>query len=569
MRKLIFFLLFLPFFVSAQTERFNDFQSTIQLNNDGEVEVTERIRVTADGKKVKRGITRPLRRKKIGNDGERGPVDYKIISATRDGATEAFHTKNASGFRTVYLGRKNKKLDPGTYSYELSYTSANQIYFTESTNEIRWTVFSSDLRLPVDAASIMLDLPSGLDVLTTACYTGTQGSNNQSRCDVVRNGSVLTFSLNRPLAAGEGLTIAAAFPTGSFYQAPPPPPPPPPSPLQQNGSLWFSLLGILTALAYGYTNWKKFGVDPPSPEVVHQPRPPRGLSPASISYLNTGYPVQTQLTASLTALAVKGYIKIDEEKHSGFLSSSEIFILRPQEKQITDDLPAEQAILYAQLRDAGDIELDGQFDERLQTATVAHADSLKEQHHEYLSQGANGWKVLPFFLIMLATVVAGAIFVSYADKIGIAAFVVAILLLTVGSGVFAWLIRQPSADKIALWAEIKGMKKYLNLKEEKRRAVPNAPKMTEDYFQSILPYAIALGIENNWAADLASDVANTLQHNENNSPHMAPYLMTGFSGRMNTAYQSAASPPSSSGGGGGFSSGGGGVSGGGGGSGGW
>lgn len=567
MSKLIFCLLFLPFIVNAQSERFNDFQVTIRLNGNGDVEVTERIRVTANGNEVKRGITRPLRRKKIGEDGERGTVDYKIISATRDGASEGFHTENKGGFRTVYLGRKDIKLDPGTYNYELRYNSNDQIYFTENKNELRWSVFSSDLRLPVDAAAVSLEVPSGIDVLSTACYTGNQGSGDQSHCDVIRSGNTLTFTLNQPLSAGEGLTIAAGFPSGSFYQ---PPPPPPPSPLQQNGSLWFSLLGILTGLAYGYTSWQKYGIDPPSPEVVHQPSPPRGLSPASISYINTGYAGQSQLTASLTALAVKGYLKIEEEKRSGFLTNSEIFIIRPQEKQVTDGLPAEQAVLYAQLLDAGDIELNGEFDERLQAATTAHSDSLSAQHKSFLKQGSNGWKILYFFLIMLVTVVASALFVSMASKAGVVAFGAAIMILVVGTSVFAWLIQQPSEDKVALWAEIKEMQQYLKLSEEKRRAVPNAPKMTEDYFQSILPYAIALGIENNWAADLASDVANTLQQNHHhNGLHRAPYLMSGFGSKMNTAYHNVASPPSSGGGGGGFSGGGGGVSGGGGGSGGW
>ncbi|TXF91458.1 DUF2207 domain-containing protein [Neolewinella aurantiaca] len=566
MRKLIFILCLFSFLANAQTERFNDFKATIQLNSEGDVKVSEQIRVTANGDQIERGITRPLRRASIGDDGEREQVDYKVISATRDGAPEDFHTESKRGFRTVYLGSKKRKLEPGTYSYQLDYTSDDQIYFTDNTNELRWSVFSSDLRLPVDAAAVELQLPSGLDVLTTACYTGATGSNDQSRCEVVRSGNTLAFTLNRPLAAGEGLTIAAAFPTGSFYQ---PPPPPPPTPLQQNGTLWASLLGILAALVYGYTNWKKYGVDPPSPPVVHQFTPPRGLSPASISYLNSGYASQTQLTASLTALAVKGYLKIEEEKRSGFLSSREIFILRPQNKAIGNDLPAEQAILYAHLCDAGDIELDGEFDERLQTATNEHNNNLSEQHRDYLKQGTNGWKVLPFALILLATVIVGVFFISNANAAGFAAFIGTILLLTAGSGIFAWLIRQPSADKVALWAEIKGMKQYLKLSEEKRRAIPGAPEMTQSYFQSILPYAIALGIENNWAADLTSDVTSTLQQdNRNNSMYMAPYLMSGFGGRMNSAYQSAASPPSS-GGGGGFAGGGGGVSGGGGGSGGW
>ena len=562
MRNLLFLLLFLPLFAGAQSERFNDFRATIRLAADGDVTVTERIRVTATGDQIKRGITRPLRRKKIGADGERGSVDYEVISASRNGASEDFHTKSRGGFRTVYLGNKKRKLSAGTYDYKLVYTSGKQVYFTEHANELRWSVFSSDVRLPVDAAVVEVELPAGLEVLTTACYTGAEGDNDQTGCEVVRNGNVLTYTLRRPLAAGEGMTLAAAFPTGSFSQ----PPPPPPTPLEQNGTLWFSLAGILIALGYGYKAWRKYGIDPSAPPVTHQFTPPRGLSPASISYINAMYANQHQLTASLTALAVKGYLKIDEEKRSGFLSDREIFVLRPQDKTIAPDLPPEQAALYAELRDAGEVELDGEFDERLKLATDRHNESLKEQHKDYIMQGANGWKILPYFLIMLLTVIVGAFFLSDATTAGKAAFGAALLFLLGGTGLFAWLIQQPSEDKVALWAEIKGLRQYLNLNEEKRRALPGAPAMTDAYFQSILPYAIALGIENNWAADLASDVAGTLAHDDR-AGFVAPvYFMSGFGNRMNTAYQGVSTPAAS---GGGFSGGGGGVAGGGGGSGGW
>jgi len=563
MRVLIYTLLCLPFLLNAQTERFNDFRATIELDADGKVMVTENIRATAAGNQIKRGITRPLRRKRIGNDVNKASVDYEVISATRDGATERFHTKSKSGYRTVYLGSKDHVLDPGTYAYELHYTSTDRIYFTETTNEFRWSIFSSDLRLPVDAASVELVLPAGLDVLTTACFTGGTGSEDQSACEVVRSGNRFTFTLKRPLPAGQGLNIAAAFPTGSFYQAPPPPPP---TPLQQNGTLWFCLAGVLTALAYGYTTWQKYGVDPPAPEVRHQYTPPRDHSPASLAYLNSGFASQHQLTASLTALAVGGYLKIDEEERSSFFSKRDIFIIRPQDKDIAPDLPAEQVALYSHLKDAGTIELDGEFNEFLKKATDLHHESLREQHSDYLKQGRNGWKVLPFALILLGAILLSLFFAKHAGTEGIIALVGAGILLTVGSGIFAWLIRQPSQDKVNLWAEIKGLKQYLKLKEKGRKALPNAPEMNKEYFQSILPYAIALGIENDWAADLAADLAGTINRDNQQGVYLAPYLNTGFGGRMNTAYGAVATPASSGGGG---SIGGGGVSGGGGGSGGW
>jgi hypothetical protein len=277
---------------------------------------------------------------------------------------------------------------------------------------------------------------------------------------------------------------------------------------------------------------------------------------------------QTQLTASLTDLAIKGYVKIDEEDRKGFLSSSEVFILRPLDKDpdTHQDLAPEEVILYNHLQQIGDLELGGKYDERLAKATTAHNKSLKEQHSEYMKEGNNGWKVLPFGLIALATVIGAVIFLKNAENLGIVLFIFAVTLLIVGTPLYAWLIRKPSEDKVKLWAEIKSLKNYLKLSEEKRKAIPNAPEMTPEYFQSVLPYAIALGIENNWAADLQSDLAGTLSNDRNqHSMHMYPYMLPGFGSKMNTAYGAVSSPPASSGGG----SVGGGSMGGGGGSGGW
>ena len=569
MRHCIYLIFLLPLLLQAQSEEFSKFDVSVTLNQDGSLNISEDISVIANGNEIKRGITRALPRGPIGDDVAMERFDYDIQSVSRNGSDEDYHTKNEGGSKVVYFGSKNRLLDPGTHRYKFAYTAPKQIYFLENKEEVRWTLAGTDTRLPIKAASLTLTVPNGMNVLATACYTGRVDSTEQA-CEMVKSGNKITFTLSRPLVAGEGMVIAAGFPVGSFVKPVPPPPPPPPSPLQRNGTKYISFIGMMIALMYGYRTWQMHGIDPPTPEVGPQFTAPRGLSPASVPYLNSHMSSQTQLTASLTDLAIKGYLKIDEEERSGLFSTSEIFILRPLQKdpEVNQDLAAEQIALYNYLRDIGDIELDGEYDKRLAKATTAHNKSLEEQHSEYMKQGANSWKILPYGLILLATVVGAAIFLGNADSLGIILFVFAAILLVVGTPLYAWLIRKPSEDKVKLWAEIKAMKQYLKLPEEERKAIRNAPEMTPEYFQSVLPYAIALGIENNWASDLQSDLESTLNKNSNqHGIHVYPYMSRGFGSKMGTAYGAVSSPPGSSGGGG--MSGGGGSVGGGGGSGGW
>ncbi len=562
MRPLFAFLLLFPYCLIAQTEQFNDFRAESTLDRDGSMRVTETIEATAAGDQIKRGIVRVLRRKDIGDDLERGNIDYEVISARRDGTEEDYQTKNKSGFTSIYLGDKDKMLAPGTYTYELTYAGSPQLYFSEGgAAELRWAIFSTDLRLPVQRTEISIDLPATTSVTSMACYTGPPGISNQQDCEVVKAGSRVSFQLKKALRAGEGFSVGIAFAAGAFT------PPPPPSPWERKGTLWISLTGLFAALVYGYSSWRIYGIDPPTPRVGFVFSPPRGLSPASVGHLYHSYSTGSELTASLTALAIGGYLKIEEEQRKGLFVNKDIFILRPRQKAIAADLPAEQVVLYEHLLAVGEIELDGEFDERLKKATDAHAKNLTDQHKAFKNQGANSKQVLPFALILLATLILALFFVKTSELAGIFAVTGVGFLLGIGTLVFMWLIRQPSPDKVRLLAEIKALREYLDLPQKKHAVTPGAPPVTRERFEALLPYAIALGIETDWASALSHDLAGTLGQRGDQTNYLAPYLMTGFAGRMNTAYSSTASPPSSSDGG--FSGGGGGVSGGGGGSGGW
>jgi uncharacterized membrane protein len=125
--------------------------------------------------------------------------------------------------------------------------------------------------------------------------------------------------------------------------------------------------------------------------------------------------------------------------------------------------------------------------------------------------------------------------------------------------------------------EIEGLRLYLSVAEAERMNMNDAPDMSQQHFEELLPYAIALDVEKPWSQAFQSHLARMVP--DNHDPTYRPDWYSGRSwdshdiGRATEGMVSAmsdsmsdATPSSSgSGSGGGGSSGGGGGGGGGGG----
>ena len=572
-RLILLFALF-PTLLTAQQEAFERYEVSLRVDTLGTIGATERISVTAAGDQIKRGIIRGLSYRATGKEtGDRGNANIKVTAARRGGEDEKYRVRNSKGYTTIRLGKKSVKLDPGRYDYEIEYTSINNVYFLPQAEELRLPLFSSDTELPIQAASATLTFPEGAALIRGVCFVGGEGSEDQSRCNVTLKDNTLTYEVTESLPAGTGITIGAVFAPGTF--TPPPStafsptalaPAPPPTLLEQKGTLWAALLGILGMFFYGYTTWQRYGVDPPTPDVGRQYYPPEELSPAAVVY-HPGVTVgHTGLTAALTALAAKGYLRIEETEKKSWLGNTAYFTITPTDRGAGDDLPPEEALLLERFRSIGIMELKGEPNKQLQELTKDFFKKVDETYKPIVHVPVNGWRVFTFFAIGCVGTLLALFYVRTATGPGIAAMAVAGLMTLFGTIAYYYLLQKPTPAQVNLKARKKAFHQYLKLKEKDRKALPNAPVMTQEYFSTVLPYAVAFGISNDWADTLAGDLAATLQDNNgvNTALHLTPLMTSNFSRRINTAY-SATSQAS----GGGFSGGGGGVSGGGGGSGGW
>ncbi|MDE0938331.1 MAG: DUF2207 domain-containing protein, partial [Pirellulales bacterium] len=143
--------------------------------------------------------------------------------------------------------------------------------------------------------------------------------------------------------------------------------------------------------------------------------------------------------------------------------------------------------------------------------------------------------------------------------------------------IFWRLIKQPTAKGRGVMDQIEGFRMYLGPVEGEMLEKINPPEKTSQLFEKLLPYALALGVENTWAERFvevlraaSTDPASTYQPawyvgSAWNATEIGSFA-SNFSSSLGSAIASSSKAPGSSSGsgGGGFSGGGGGGGGGGG-----
>ena len=574
MKRLLLCLLLLPLATLAE-ERILEFHSEIEIVEDGWIEVTETIRVRAEGNRIRRGIYRDFPteyRDRLGNE---TVVDFDILSVQRNGAREDHHTQAIrDGIRT-YFGNANRYLNSGEHTYVFRYRANRMLGFFGQHDELYWNVTGVNWEFPIDKASatVSFDFDVPVAALTAEAYTGAFGYRNSDYTSRIDNSARVHFETTKVLPPLNGLTIVVGWPAGIIA---------PPSDLQRvgwllrdNANLLIAAIGLLLLLAYYIPVWRHFGKDPEEGVLVTRYAPPDGFSPASLRYIQQMYYDDKVMTAAIVNLAVKRYLRIDvEEGSDGFLG-----IGREDDKNTlvkTDPLgrpppmAAGEKELYDELFNGrSEITLEQENHATLGEAKSAPKASLASDYKQHYFK-FNGLLNIPAVLLLILTAV-----VSLSQGPSVFS-ILTIVLMAVTNIVFAVIMKRPTMRGRKLLDEIIGFQDYLEIAEKHEMELRNPPQKTPRLFEKYLPYALALGVDQRWSEKFASILKNAQMGD--GSPYQPAWYggswdrfnvsstTSALSHSLNTAVTHSVSPPGSSsgGGGGGFSGGGGGGGGGGG-----
>jgi len=553
--------------IAAAAEEILRFHADVQVAEDGTLTVTETIRVRAEGRDIRRGIYRDFPLTFVDAAGTRREVTFTLLDVTRDGRREPHFTRRADDAIRIYAGDEDTLLRPGEYTYTLRYRTGRQIRWFDDAPELNWNVTGNFWLFPIRQASARITFESGARPVRWIAYTGPFGARGTAWRAEADSG-LLTVETTQPLAPREGLTVVATLPADAvtppgraarFWYA-----------VFDNRGWLLGGGGFLALLAHYLWAWNAVGRDPKRGTVIPLFHPPDGVSPALANYIaNWGLSdIWRAFTAAALSLAVRGLLVFDDGDKSLTLRATDrqpdggSATLPAGERVIFDwvraaggsgtidrDNSASVAELVKNFR--GHIEgenrnrffrhnlgyfLAGLVLTALMVAVIVKFGGLREAELA-LMFGAGfiglffGLFAIPlvgaifgtarggsrlrsaFVLIFLAVFLfnAGGIFMiagsTLAGVLSDNIFPVALIAgFTALNGLFLYLLRAPTDIGRKMMDQLAGLRLYLETAESDRLNM-QAPEITADRFEALLPYAVALDVEKPWSDAFAAALA--------------------------------------------------------------
>jgi uncharacterized membrane protein YgcG len=618
-------LLGLPLSAAAREEILS-YHSDIVVAPDASLTVTETIKVNAEGGEIRRGIFRDFPLIMVNADGRRIRVDFEPVSVMRDGRPEKWKTTILDDGQRIYAGDEQTTVEPGAHTYAITYRTSRQIRYFADHDELYWNVTGTGWQFPIRHASAQVTLPDTARIGQTDIFTGPLGATGKN-ARIEAGDNRANAETTSPLGKQEGLTIVVGFQKGVV--APPSPEDRKWWWWQDNSN--YILPPVVLALIGGYylLVWFFVGRDPRAGIAVPRWDPPEGLSPALVHYVeNRGFANQgwTAFSAAALDLAVKGYVVLDGLKKN--------ITIRRTEKAVAGKLPAGEAALLAIVGNPGSsFAISKKNADSVRKAGRRFRGAIEKEHRGQYFSANRGYvvggltlslivltamlalaepsvKAMPllfmpiFFSIFFTGVILGVWQARREDisiwwkllvipLIAVATFVClagssVILILGPGLGNADWplfaavigvallnilfflLMGAPTRLGRKAMDGIDGLRMYLTLAEKDRMNMAGAPTMSPQHFETLLPYAVALGVEKPWSRAFRSFVGTALaaEHSFDWYDGLDTSNISGIASSMSSTIASTLPSPrssSSSGFSSGGSSGGGGGGGGGGG----
>ncbi len=606
-------------------ERILEFSSDIEIAADSTMTVTETIRVRAEGNRIRRGIYRDFPTDYRDRSGNRVNIVFEPIDVLRDGKPEPSHSERRSNGVRVYFGSEDVMLSPGEHTYRLRYRTARQLGYFEDHDELYWNVTGNGWEFVIDRARASVSLPGtvAVEAIRIEGYTGAEGSRDRDYSADVDSRARARIETTQPLGPRQGLTLVVAFPKGIVSV-----------PDRATQLQWFArdnlrevvlLVGLFVLVLFLTVQWRRVGRDPASGVIIPEYDPPPGLSPSATRFIRRMAYDDRCFAADLVELGVRGTLTIEQlgKRYTLTRTGNVDNTIPTSASQLQTDLlgdrskllmsDAEHAVIGAARRNHQKMLNDtyakpnfrrnggiGCLGVLLGIATVAVAITIDGVTvngttivmlvlttilpmscagliHSLLAARRDGTRLLGWAIAVLASAAVSCAVAAVLATMTSVLFAVLVAMIGALQAPFGYWMRAPTVAGRKLLDRIEGLRLYLGVAERDALARAQAPPMSVDEYQRLLPYAMALDVEKTWGDRLAATIgpaamaaaAGSLAwyHASSETSFDPGNFGSSLGSSLSTAISSSASPPGSSSGsssGGGSSGGGGGGGGGGG-----
>ncbi|MFA5126789.1 MAG: DUF2207 domain-containing protein [Patescibacteria group bacterium] len=495
-------------------EKINNYQAIVQLNADNTMTVTERIDYDF-GDAQRHGIYRNIPYLYNNFLWSRAAEISQISVADENGQAYNFVVSNHNKDKQIKIGKADVYVT-GQKIYVIKYKVSDPYLFRQDSDQFYWDIIGGGWQVPISQSTVTIWLPQSISTgdLEADCYAGNYGSN--SSCNSIKylyadDGSTLVSGLvlkQDDLSAGGILTVLIGLPKGAImepgfwhktWQI-----------FKYNGIIFLPLLAFIIA----FILWFKRGRDPKGRgNIIAEYDVPDKLSPGEVAVVVNEKISNQDISAEVIYLAINGYLKITRLEKSGLIKKSSDYLLEKFKDE--KDLPNEfQKDLLANLfhRASSPDKLKGyQLDPR---TTVAVLLSDLDKAYEwrpivdnkllqsvadkgYFIKNPNkirGIYITVFLLCLLPIVIVLGLLGIFTPLARIALALSMIILI-----IFGWQMPKKTPKGALTKEYILGLKEYLRVAEKDRIKFHNAPEKNPQHFEALLPYAMVLGVEKEWA----------------------------------------------------------------------
>ena len=589
--------------VILHSEKIRNYEVTVQINKNGTLTVNEVIDYQF-GEEFKHGIYRdiPLRSKRFGFDVHKSFIKMNWIK--RDGKDEEY-TKNHfyEGIR-YRIGSETElvNLYKTESIYELNYDIYNAVFEKDGIYQVYYNAIGQFWNVPIEQASVIIRFPDGQkikknEIEKLEVYTGSYGEKGENY-DILENNEKIYIS-TKELEAKNGLTFMLNLKTDKIS----------PTLVDKLKIVYLSnpaiiilpfLLLFLTI--YSILTWKFFGKDPQGKSVIPEFNLPKDISPMFAAYINGERDTVEILNAGIFTLLTKGFIVANRvngeiKYNKGFKTVyTQETELAEEERMLLDALSSEKNNIFG-------------GEKRIYNKANSIIEILKDKYNKIIYKN-NGSFLVPFycaapvfiififsqtnfeifnpFIILYILITLGSFFhriwITVSKKLLTGLIIIAILGVSFYQGIeifvfvtyfvilfitYSKLIGKYTNEGLRKKEYLKGMKMYIKTAEENQiRKFDNVKELIE-YFNGILPFAVALGVKNE-AIKLMKKTIKIYNFDINESyinshTHIYAYSNHSFTNAFSRSYSSGkskimsekfSSSKSGSGGGGFFSGGG-------------
>ena len=561
MKKIIFSAIIIFCVFSARyvyAENILSFHSDIIINTDASVNIEENI-VYDFGDVQRHGIFRTIPIKYKTDIGMRS-IKITDIEVFVDGNKAHYKKSKKNKNLEIKIGDANRTIT-GKHTYKIKYSVKGAINYFEDHDEFYWNVTGDDW--PVDMMNVTADVNSPGNT-KLKCFQGSYGSMRE--CVIVSQDDMhASFNFNT-VVSGEDSTIVVGLVKGVIYK---------PSFIQKImwflADNWIAFLPIVV-FVWAFNTWRRYGKDPQgSGTIVPYYDVPENLSVAEVSAVINNTLKTKDISAMIIQLAIKGYIKIKQEKvGTVFKSTRYTFYKVDDDKKNQKTLSDEEEDLLQYLFSYGKNgvvttdDLEDKFYTKVDKLQSKTLEQIKEKG--FLPKESDYRGAMFIIVAILQSIVLGVLTAFFGGIAIVVAIINFVMLI-----VFAIIMGHRTKSGVEMKEKLLGLKLYLETAEKDRIKFHNAPKKNPERFEKLLPYAMVFGVEREWAEQF-KDIYNEQPDWYQDSTGQAfssVVLADSLSSFGDTASSAVSSSPSSAGSGGsGFSGGGsgGGFGGGGGGS---